>query len=136
MGIKMILPEKCQLSVFQRVKQWRTKKQGNDITWDYNQPFTKNFLLSVFELLTYQNAKTYAKHSLWRNRIITLPKTCILSLFDHVTYKRLNTWKKLYVLETKGLYEKSILCVFLSFLSTKKLKSQTTLFIENKLINK
>ncbi len=48
--------------------------------------FTKNVPLSFFELLTYQNAKTNAKHPLWRIRI-TLPKTCILSVFDHATYK-------------------------------------------------
>ncbi len=48
--------------------------------------FYQNLPLSVFELLTYQNAKTHAKHPLWRNRI-TLPKTCILSVFDHATHK-------------------------------------------------
>ncbi len=48
--------------------------------------FTKNLPLRVFELLTYQNAKTHAKHPLWRNKI-TLPETYILSVFDHVTYK-------------------------------------------------
>ncbi len=46
--------------------------------------FNKNLPLSVFELLIYQNAKTHAKHPLWRNRL-TLPKTCILRVFDHVT---------------------------------------------------
>ncbi len=47
--------------------------------------FTKNLPLNVFELLIYQNAKKkHAKHPLWRN-IITLPKTCILSVFDHFT---------------------------------------------------
>ncbi len=35
--------------------------------------FTNNLHLSVFELLMYQNAKTNAKHTLWRKRI-TLPK--------------------------------------------------------------
>ncbi len=48
--------------------------------------FTNNLPLRVFELLMYQNAKTNAKHPLWRKKI-TLPKTCILSVFDHVTYK-------------------------------------------------
>ncbi len=36
--------------------------------------FYQVFFLSVFELLIYQNAKTHAKHPLFRNRI-TLPKT-------------------------------------------------------------
>ncbi len=48
--------------------------------------FTKYLSLGVFELLTYQNAKSHAKHPLWKNTI-TLQKTCILSLFDHVTLK-------------------------------------------------
>ncbi len=50
------------------------------------QTFTKNLPLGVFELLTYQNAKSHAKHSLWKNTI-TLPKTCILCVYDHVTYE-------------------------------------------------
>ncbi len=71
--------------------------------------FTKNLPLSFFKLLTYQNAKNNAKHPLWRIRI-TLPKTCILSLFDHVTYKEhLNTRKEHYVWETKRHYKKCVL---------------------------
>ncbi len=49
--------------------------------------FTKNLSLSVFELLTYQKAKTHAKHFFFMEKIITLSKTFILSVFDHVTYK-------------------------------------------------
>ncbi len=48
--------------------------------------YTKNLYLSVFELLIYQIAKTHTKQNLWRKRI-TLPKTCILSVYDHVIYK-------------------------------------------------
>ncbi len=45
------------------------------------------FQMCVLEkFLTYQIGKTHAKHPLWINRI-TLPKTCIFSVFDHVTYK-------------------------------------------------
>ncbi len=44
----------------------------------------KNFYQELefmcFELIIYQNTKTNAKLTLWRNRI-TLPKTCILSVF-------------------------------------------------------
>ncbi len=74
--------------------------------------FIKNLPLSVFELLMYQNAKTNAKQPLWRKRI-TLPKTCILSVFDHVTYKKiltmLPTCKESCVWETKGHFEKRVL---------------------------
>ncbi len=70
--------------------------------------FIKNLTLSVFELLTYQKAKTHAKRSLWRNRK-TLPKTCILSVFDHVTYKNVKIHaKNLFFCETKGHYEKRV----------------------------
>ncbi len=47
----------------------------------------------------------HAKQSLWRNRI-TLPKTCILSVFDHVMLKRLSTCKEHYVKEIKKHYQK------------------------------
>ncbi len=50
------------------------------------QAFTKNLTIGVFQLPTYQNAKSHAKHPLFRNRI-TLPKIFILSVFDQVTYK-------------------------------------------------
>ncbi len=33
-GKKMILPEKCLLSVFERDMQQSTKKQKNHITWE------------------------------------------------------------------------------------------------------
>ncbi len=49
------------------------------------QTFTKKLPLSVFELLTYQNAKSHAKHSLWRK--IILLKTFFLCVFDHIIYK-------------------------------------------------
>ncbi len=55
--------------------------------------FTKNLPFSVFELITYQNAKTHAKHLLWRKRI-KLPKTYILSVFDHVIYKNVKIQAK------------------------------------------
>ncbi len=49
--------------------------------------FIQNEPLSVFEVLTYENAKTHAKRSFWRNRI-TLPKRYILSSFELVTRKK------------------------------------------------
>ncbi len=65
--------------------------------------FTKNLPLSVFEILTYQNAKTPAKYILWRNRII-LPKRYILSVFEILTYKkRENGWKVLYIGKQKDI---------------------------------
>ncbi len=81
----MTLPEKCVwvfLSVLgnKALKTRAITLHGNKAT------FTKNLHLNVFELIIYQNTKTHAKHALWRNRI-TLPKTCILSVFDYFTYK-------------------------------------------------
>ncbi len=52
----------------------------------------------------------------------TLPKTCILSVHDHVTDKDVEIHGKNHVCETKGHYEKRLFRVFLSFFSTKKLK--------------
>ncbi len=49
--------------------------------------FTKNLPLSVFELLTYENAKTHAKRSSWRNRT-TLLNACILSAFHILSYPK------------------------------------------------
>ncbi len=71
--------------------------------------FTKKLPLSVFELLTYQYAKTPGKYILWRNRII-LPNTYIFSVLDHIIYKKhLNTCNEPYIWETKEHYEKHVL---------------------------
>ncbi len=53
----------------------------------------------VFELLPCQNAKMPAKHTLWEN-IITLPKTCSLSVFSFLESSLHGGTKEHYV---KGL---------------------------------
>ncbi len=40
----------------------------------------KSVSFEIFELITYENAKTHQKHTLWRNRT-TLRQTCVLSVF-------------------------------------------------------
>ncbi len=74
-----------------------------------NKKHYQKHVFNLFELLTYQNAKTHAKHSLWKNRI-TLPKTCILSLFDHVTLKYMQRTQCLG--NEKTLQETCIMSVF------------------------
>ncbi len=72
----------------------------------------------------YQNGKTHGKHTLLRNKI-NLPKTCILNVFDLLTYKKCrNTSKITFFRETKEHCEKLVLCFFFffSFLGTKMIK--------------
>ncbi len=94
--------------------------------------FTKNLPLIVFELITYQNVKTHAKHLLWRNRI-KLPKTYILWVLIMLSIKTLKYIQRTLCLRNERHYEKCVLSVFLSSLSTKKLKpTNNTLYIEKK----
>ncbi len=46
----------------------------------------KTCIMSVFEVLIYQNTKTHEWYSIRRNRI-TLPKPCILSVIHIVSYQ-------------------------------------------------
>ncbi len=75
----MTLPEKCLLSVFERVRQKSTKKGGQSHYMGIKLSFTKNLPLSVFELLIYQNAKRHAKHPSWRNRLTLAKNMCFES---------------------------------------------------------
>ncbi len=56
--------------------------------------------------LSYQNAKTHGKHSLWRKRI-TLLETCILSVFENVMYKKTKIHENLFE-ETKQHFQKHV----------------------------
>ncbi len=77
-GKKKTLPEKCLLSVFERDMQQSTKSR----TITLNEKKTNLYEEFAFVFLTpyITNVKTHEKQTLWRNRI-TLPKTCILSVF-------------------------------------------------------
>ncbi len=55
-GNKTILPETCHLGVFFFLHQ-NADKNGKHYTWE-NKTLSKTCLLSVFELITYQIAKT------------------------------------------------------------------------------
>ncbi len=97
---------------------------------------TKNLPLNIFDLIRYQNTKTHAKKALWRNRI-TLPKTCILSLFDHVKTLK-NMQRTLCLGNERTLRETCIMSVF-KFLKYQKAKiTNNTLYREyiNKKRNK
>ncbi len=50
--------------------------------------FYQELAFKCFELITYQNAKTHAKHLLWKNRI-TLSKTYILRVLIMLPIKTL-----------------------------------------------
>ncbi len=80
----MILPEQCPLSVFSMLGNKTLKRRA--ITIHKNKTnFYQEIAFKCFQLFTYQNATRHAKLSLWRK--IILPKTFILSVFEHVTYK-------------------------------------------------
>ncbi len=84
--------------------------------------FTKNLPLSVFELITYQNAKTHAKHLLWRNRI-KLPKTYILRVLIMLSIKTLKYIQRTLCLQNeRTLREMCIISVF-KFLKYQKVKT-------------
>ncbi len=84
-----------------------------------------------FQWFTYKNAKTDVNKPIWRNRI-TLPKRYILMCFWACYLQKMQKSKisTLYW-QRKGHYEKRV-WVFLSYLSTKKLKpTNKTLYREN-----
>ncbi len=85
---------------------------------------TKNLLFSVFELIIYQNAKTHAKHTLWRNRV-TLPKTCILSVFDCLPIKTLKYIQRSLCLGNKRTFRETCIINDLKFLKYQKAKITT-----------
>ncbi len=86
--MKLRYQKRVLSSVLNVIDNKTLKKHVNDLVRYYKITLRKTCHMSVFELLTYQNAKTYAKHPSWRNIITILKKKkCILSVFDHVTYK-------------------------------------------------
>ncbi len=86
--------------------------------------YRETFLLSVydrvrhqnvFELLTYQKAKTHVKHDLWRNTI-KLRKNKYFKGFQTVTYENAKMYAKYLILRNeKTLQEKCIISVFKLF---------------------
>ncbi len=70
----------------------------------------KKVTFACFQLLTYENDKTHAKHGIWSNAI-TLANKSILNLFSLLrtkTYKNVLLYKE----TKKTLRETSILSVF------------------------
>ncbi len=81
------------------------------------------YFLSIFELLIYQNDKTHAKHPFFLKNRITLPKTCILSVFDHVTYKTLKYMQRILCLGNEGTFRETCFMSVFKFFKYKKAKT-------------
>ncbi len=70
------------------------------------------------------------KHTLWKNRI-TLPKTCILSVFDHFTNKSLKYMLRTLFVENERTLRETCIMNVLKFLKYQKAKfANNTLYRE------
>ncbi len=76
-----ILPETCLFSVFNVLSTNSLKCMEYKIGG-----ILKTYILSFMRFLRTKSAKTHPKPFLWKNRI-TLPKVCIFSVFEIVSYK-------------------------------------------------
>ncbi len=74
--------------------------------------YKKKVTFACFQLLTYENDKTHAKHGIWSNAI-TLANKSILNLFSLLRTKLTKTY--CYIRKRKRLYEKRAFWAFLSY---------------------
>ncbi len=84
--------------------------------------FYQELAFKCFELITYLNAKTHAKHLLWRNRI-KLRKTYILRVFIMLSIKTLKYIQRTLCLRNKRTLREMCIISVIKFPKYQKVKT-------------
>ncbi len=99
--------KKCILSVYERVRHQNAEKKQEKLPIRENRiALSKTYVLSVSEILTYQNAKIHVKHLLRKNRITTRNHVLCFFFFLSLCTKTPKFIQSTLYVETKGHYEK------------------------------
>ncbi len=97
--------KKCILSVYERVRHQNAEKKQEKLPIRENRiALSKTYVLSVSEILTYQNAKMHVKHLVWKNRIATRNHVlCFFFFRACYVQKRQNSFKVPFMWKRKDI---------------------------------